>query len=556
MIVTHMIRERLEQALLEAQEGGLLPRVAPIGVSVERPQNTEHGDFATSLPLRLARSLRMNPLEIAQRLATLIHPGDALAQVWVEGPGFINFSLEPRWLAARVEDILEEGESYGNVPLGRGEPVQVEFVSINPTGPIHVGHARGGVLGDVLAKVLSAAGYNVTKEYYFNDAGNQMENFYNSLYARYQQALGRQAEMPQGGYMGDYMMDMAVEIVAEEGERFLDMPHRQAVEELGGVGLGKMLKSIQDDVERLRIQFDVWFRERTLYSEGQYKKAMDMLERNGHLTQREGATWFVSTALGEDKDNVLIRGSGVPTYFAADIAYHYNKFVERGFSRVIDVWGADHQGHVSRMKAAIGALGVDPNRLTIVINQMVTLKRGAQLLRASKRTGEVITIQELLDEVGTDPCRYFFLARSPDSQMDFDLELAKKESTENPVYYIQYAHARIAGILRLAQESGIDYRDGDVSLLTDPAELSLIRKMLVLPELIESMAVALEPHHLPHYAQDLATAFHWFYQQCRVISGIPGEEAVSRARLKLVKASAITLGRCLSLMGMEAPERM
>ncbi len=552
----HLIRDMLANALAEAQASGQLPSAPPIDVPVEHPSSPDHGDYASSLPLRLARSLRMNPLEIANRLVPLIPASDALARVWVEPPGFINFALEPRWLAGQVETVLEEGAAFGNVSLGKGESVQVEFVSINPTGPIHVGHARGGVLGDVLARVLDAAGFSVTREYYFNDAGNQMDNFYGSLYARYQQTLGRDAELPQGGYVGEYMVDVAKEIADEDGDRLLDLPAEQAIEELGRIGLGKMMQGIQSDMERLRIDFDVWFREHTLYNDGQYEKAMDTLARNNHLADREGATWFVSTALGEDKDNVLVRGSGVPTYFAADVAYHYNKFVERGFSRVIDVWGADHQGHVSRMKAAIGAMGIDPDRLTIIIHQLVTLKRGQQILRASKRAGEVITLQELLDEVGTDPCRYFFLARSPDSQMEFDLELAKKNSNENPVFYVQYAHARVASILNLAAENGIDHSNGDVSLLTDPAELALIRKILELPELIESMAVKLEPHHLPHYSQDLATAFHWFYQQCRVVSTAPGDEAITRARLKLVQASAIALRRTLSLMGMEAPEKM
>ena len=540
----------------EAKTSGLVPPGTAVDVTVEHPQSEEHGDFATSLPLKLARSLRMSPLEIAQRIAPLIPPADAVERVWAEPPGFINFSLTPAWLASQLEGIIAEGDEYGNIDLGKGERVQVEFVSVNPTGPIHVGHARGAVLGDALASVLSAAGYNVTREYYVNDAGSQMESFYNSLYIRYQQALGRDAEMPQGGYMGDYMVELAKNVAEEEGDRFLSMPVEEAVSEIGHIGLDRMLQNIRDDLENLRIRFDVWFRENTLYDGGQYQRAMDALSSDNHLMQREGATWFVSTALGEDKDNVVVRSNGTPTYFASDIAYHYNKFLERGFSKVIDVWGADHQGHVSRIKAAIGALGIDPQRLTVLIGQMVTLKRGSQLLRASKRTGEFITLPELLEEVGPDPCRYFFLARSPESQMEFDLELAKKESAENPVYYVQYAHARISSILRLAEERQIDFGDGDVSLLTHPGELSLIRKLVMLPELVESMAVNLEPHHLPHYAQDLAAAFHWFYQQCRVVSSEPGDEAITKARLKLVKASAIVLGRCLRLMGMEAPEQM
>ena len=540
----------------EARTSGLVPPGTAVDVTVEHPQSEEHGDFATSLPLKLARSLRMSPLEIAQRIAPLIPPADAVERVWAEPPGFINFSLKPAWLASQLEGIIAEGDEYGNIDLGKGERVQVEFVSVNPTGPIHVGHARGAVLGDALASVLSAAGYNVTREYYVNDAGSQMESFYNSLYIRYQQALGRDAEMPQGGYMGDYMVELAKNVAEEEGDRFLSMPVEEAVSEIGHIGLDRMLQNIRDDLENLRIRFDVWFRENTLYDGGQYQRAMDALSSDNHLMQREGATWFVSTALGEDKDNVVVRSNGTPTYFASDIAYHYNKFLERGFSKVIDVWGADHQGHVSRIKAAIGALGIDPQRLTVLIGQMVTLKRGSQLLRASKRTGEFITLPELLEEVGPDPCRYFFLARSPESQMEFDLELAKKESAENPVYYVQYAHARISSILRLAEERQIDFDDGDVSLLTHPGELSLIRKLVMLPELVESMAVNLEPHHLPHYAQDLAAAFHWFYQQCRVVSSEPGDEAITKARLKLVKASAVVLGRCLRLMGMEAPEQM
>ena len=540
----------------DARTSGLVPPGTAVDVTVEHPQSEEHGDFATSLPLKLARSLRMSPLEIAQRIAPLIPPADAVERVWAEPPGFINFSLKPAWLASQLEGIIAEGDEYGNIDLGKGERVQVEFVSVNPTGPIHVGHARGAVLGDALASVLSAAGYNVTREYYVNDAGSQMESFYNSLYIRYQQALGRDAEMPQGGYMGDYMVELAKNVAEEEGDRFLSMPVEEAVSEIGHIGLDRMLQNIRDDLENLRIRFDVWFRENTLYDGGQYQRAMDALSSDNHLMQREGATWFVSTALGEDKDNVVVRSNGTPTYFASDIAYHYNKFLERGFSKVIDVWGADHQGHVSRIKAAIGALGIDPQRLTVLIGQMVTLKRGSQLLRASKRTGEFITLPELLEEVGPDPCRYFFLARSPESQMEFDLELAKKESAENPVYYVQYAHARISSILRLAEERQIDFDDGDVSLLTHPGELSLIRKLVMLPELVESMAVNLEPHHLPHYAQDLAAAFHWFYQLCRVVSSEPGDEAITKARLKLVKASAIVLGRCLRLMGMEAPEQM
>ena len=452
--------------------------------------------------------------------------------------------------------MIQEGDSYGSLHPENPQRVQVEFVSVNPTGPIHVGHARGAVLGSGLASILAAAGYNVCREYYVNDAGSQMNAFYRSLYIRYLQALGREAQMPENGYMGSYMADLAQGVVSEEGERFLDLPETDAVAAIGETGLQKMLASIRQDLASIGIDFDVWFNESSLHESGEYDAAIDLLRQGGYLAQRDGATWFTSTALGEDKDNVLVRSTGEPTYFAADIAYHHNKFLGRGFDRVINIWGADHQGHISRVKAAVGAMGVDPAHLTVLISQMVTLKRGEEVVRISKRTGDLITLSELVDEVGPDACRFFFLSRSAESQMDFDLELAKQESADNTVYYVQYAYARIAGIMRLAQERGLDYSRGDVALLTHEAEDALVKKMLLLPEIIESIAQTLEPHHLPRYAVELATAFHWFYQQCRVVSSEPADAGITLARLKLVESCRIVLARCLSIMGMSAPERM
>jgi len=493
-MIKNEIKVLLEKAANEAQKRNLLPPIAMPEIVLERPQNPEHGDYASTLPLKLARAARMNPLTIAESLVSLIQLPKEIESIAVAPPGFINFSLRSDWLTAQVEDILSAGEEYGDLDLGEGARVQLEFVSVNPTGPLHVGHGRGAILGSTLANVLSASGHEVVKEYYINDAGSQMDAFYRSLYARYLQALGRDATMPSDG-----------------------------------------------------------FGEKSLFEFGQYERAMSLLKEKGYTVEKEGAVWFSSTALGEDKDNVLVRSDGSPTYFASDIAYHYNKFIERGFERVLDIWGADHQGHVSRMKAVIGALGIDPERLQIIISQMVTLKRGDLLLRASKRTGELITLRELVEEVGADACRFFFLSRSADSQMDFDLELAKRQSADNPVYYVQYAHARISSILRLAQGRGIDYHGGDVSLLTSEMELTLIRKMLQLPEVMEMVAQALEPHHLSYYALDLATIFHNFYEKCRVISQ---EEALTKARLKLVEAALIVLAKALRLMGMTAPYRM
>ena len=553
MMIKDEIAELIRQAAEEAQMRSLLPPLTMPEIVVERPQNPEHGDYASPLALKLARAARMNPLTIAQSLASLIHLPPGVESIAVAPPGFINFCLRSDWLARQVEELLAAGEDYGNLDLGKGAQVQVEFVSVNPTGPLHVGHGRGAILGSTLAKVLDAVGYRVVKEYYINDAGSQMDAFYRSLYARYQQALGIAAEMPSEGYFGQYMIDLATEIAAQEGDRFLTLPATEAIRELGRLGTEKVLQSIKSDLELLGVTFDVWFSEGGLYQEGQYQKAMSLLEERDHTSLKEGAVWFVSTALGEDKDNVLVRSDGSATYFASDIAYHYNKFIERGFDKVINIWGADHQGHVSRMKAVMGALGIDPDQLQIIISQMVSLKRGEEMIKASKRTGELVTLRELVEEVGVDACRFFFLSRSADSQMDFDLELAKRKSADNPVYYVQYAHARIASILRLAREKGIDYRQGDTSLLTTEPELTLIRRMLQLPEVMEMVASTLEPHHLSYYATDMATTFHNFYEKCRVISD---DEALTRARLKLVAAAKIVLAKTLRLMGMSAPERM
>ncbi len=545
--------ELVAQAAGEAQRQGKLPSVTLPDIVMEHPQNPEHGDYALSLPFKLARASGVNPLTIAADMVGLMAATPEVASIAVAPPGFINFTLKSDWLTGQVDAMLRAGEAYGNIDLGQGSRVQVEFVSVNPTGPLHVGHGRGAILGSTLANVLVASGYNVEKEYYINDTGSQIDSFSRSLYARYQQCLNIDVEMPSDGYFGDYMVDLAKAIVAEEGDRFLKLPESEAMSQLGRLGLDRMIQQIKADLELLGVNFDVWFSEQSLYDEGQYQQVMSLLRQGGYIAEKEDATWFVSTALGEDKDNVVVRGDGSPTYFASDIAYHYNKFVERQFDRVINIWGADHQGHVSRMKAVVGALGISPEKLEVLISQLVTLRRGADLVRVSKRSGDIITLREVMDEVGADACRFFFLSRSADAQMDFDLELAKKESPENPVYYVQYAHARIASILSLAQQRGIDYGDGDVSVLTTEPELTLIRKMLRLPETVELVARTLEPHHLPYYAQDLATVFHSFYKQCRVVSK---DETLTKARLKLVESAKLVLAKTLHLMGMTAPEKM
>jgi arginyl-tRNA synthetase len=543
----------LQQAVLKAQQEGGLAAAALPEVLIEHPQNPEHGDFASGLPLRMARAMRMSPLAIAEEVSKHIVPPPQVDKVWIAPPGFINFTLRKDWLSKEVESILTAGEMYGDAELGKGKRVQLEFVSVNPTGPLHVGHGRGAVLGSTLANILTAVGYAVEREYYINDMGTQITNFGRSLYARYLQSLGKEATMPPDSYHGNYVVDLAKEIVQEHGDRFLSLPDTEAVSQLGEVGVAKMLQGIKQDLELLNVVFDCWFSERSLYTGGQYSQAMELLQSGAYVAKKENATWFESSALGEDKDNVLVRSDGSPTYFASDIAYHYNKFLERKFDQVIDIWGADHQGHVPRMKAVLKALGCGPEQLKVIICQLVTLRRGEEIVKVSKRSGDIITLREVIEEVGPDPCRFIFLSRSADSQMDFDMELAKKQSADNPVYYVQYAHARIASILRLAKQREIDHSQGDVSLLTSEPELTLIRRLILLPEIVERVAVALEPHHLPYYAQDLATVFHSFYKQCRVVSE---DQALTRARLKLVKASQTVLAKVLRLMGMSAPETM
>ena len=556
MTLRNHIETLLRQGLADAQRDGLLPTTPVEELIIERPQNPDHGDFACSVPLKLAKPMRTRPMAIAEVLVSQVPPDGAVEKVWAAPPGFVNFSLDRSWLARQVDSIRGAGPDYGNTDIGAGQRVQVEFVSVNPTGPLHVGHARGAVIGSALANILDAAGYEVEREYYLNDAGTQMDMFNQSLFARYQQLFDRDAQVPEDGYQGEYMIDLAQELKSKEGDRFLGAPETEAVRELGELAMEMVVKAIKQDLERLRVSFDVWFSERTLYTDKQYEMAIELLRDRGFLTERDGAVWFVGTALGEEQDTVLVRRTGAPTYFASDVAYHYSKFVERRFDRVVNVWGADHQGHVSRMKAVMGALGIPPERLTLMISQMVSLKRDGEVVRASKRSGDIVTLKELVDEVGPDACRYFFLARSPESQMEFDLALAKKQSSENPVYYVQYAHARITGILELASEKGIDFQEGDLSLLVHEAELALVRKLLVLPDLVETMARNLEPHHLPHFAHELATAFHWFYEKCRVVSGVSGEEEITKARLKLAEAAKVGLARCLDLMSMDAPQRM
>ena len=553
MSVRQEIAELVDTAARAAQSAGEIPAIVLPEPTVERPARPEHGDYASSLPMRLSRAARTSPLAIAEAIAKHMDVEGRVGEVTVAQPGFINIRLADAWLRRQVDTIFSAGSSFADAEQSKGRKVQVEFVSANPTGPVHVGNGRWASIGDSLARVLTAAGYEVEKEYLVNDQFTQIDVFALTLLARYKQLFGVEVEIPEDGYPGQYVSDLAAEIKDEVGERFLS--DNSPSIEFRRMGIDRMVATIRSDLEAMGVHYDNWFFESSLYSEsGVYNASMEELRRRGAIVEKEGATWLASSALGEEKDNVLVRSTGVPTYFASDIAYHYDKFFGRGFDQVIDIWGADHQGHVSRVKTAVGALGVESERLEIIIGQLVSLKRDGVAVRLSKRAGEIITLRDVVDEVGPDACRFFFLQRSADAQMEFDLELAKRQGNENPVYYVQYGHARIAGILGQAAERGIDHSDADVGLLSHEAELALIRKMLLLPELVESIAENHEPHHLPHYALELATAFHDFYERCRVLND--DDLPITRARLRLAATAKIALARTLDLMGMTAPERM
>jgi arginyl-tRNA synthetase len=553
-MIRDQIAELVTTAVEAAQRSGDLPAAALPEVTIDRPKIAEHGDYASNIAMRLQRAVQGRPMEIAETIRRHLPAAPAIGEARVAPPGFINFRLDERWLAAQVDEILRAGPAFADLRPPTPLKVQVEFVSANPTGPIHVGNGRGAATGSTLANVLRAAGHEVATEYYINDAGSQIETFTQTLYARYQQLFGRQAQIPEGGYPGAYVVEVAEQIKAAHGDGFLRPEGAPAPEAIGRLGIELMVEQIRADLAALNVRYDRWFHERDLYEEGgDYHETMALLRGRGYIAEREGAVWFTSTELGEDKDNVLVRSGGAPTYFASDIAYHRDKFLTRGFDRVIDIWGADHQGHVSRLKAAVKAIGGDPDVLVILLYQLVTLKRGGVPVRLSKRADNIITLREVVDEVGADACRFFFLLRSADSQMEFDIDLAKRQSNENPVYYVQYAHARTAGILRTGEERGLSHADGDAALLTHPKELALIRKMLQLPELVDLVARTYEPHHLPHYALDLATTFTEFYTECRVVTE---DVPLSKARLKLTAAAKAALARVLTLMGMTAPDRM
>lgn len=567
LLVTVPLREQiadlLRAGLRAVQTSGALPVFdIPEMIAVDQSRHETHGDYASPVCMGLAKVLRRAPLQIAQVVAQHIPPADFVAQLEVAPPGYLNFTLSTDWVARQIPVVLEAGEVWGNVALGAGQRAQVEFVSANPTGPITIGSARNAVIGDTLAAVLDAAGYAVEREYYVNDAGSKVRNFGASIFARYANLLGEDVPFPEQGYPAAYVTELAQRAQAEFGDRYLAQECDAAIRALGLWGIDRILDGVRDDLAQLRVHFDSWFSEKSLYESGLFDVMMAKLREGGYIVEYDGATWFRHPDL--EKDAVLIRSPQVisdpedrPTYLASDIPYLWNKIVERGFDKAIYVWGADHHGDVPRVQAAAKALGVDVDRLVFIIYQMVTLLRGGQEVRMSKSSGEFVTLRELVDEVGPDPIRFMMLTRTVDVTLDFDLDLAVEQSDRNPVYYVQYAHTRIAGVLRKAVEEGcaLDV-PGDPALLTHPSELALIRKMLALPEVITLAANSMAPHVLTFYATELASLFHAFYRDCRVVSTLPEDAALTQARLMLARAAQHVLARVLHLMGMDAPERM
>ena len=557
MQITDTLASLVSEALESAQTSGSLPAAGDVEIKIERPKMPEHGDFSTSLPLALARSMRMAPLQIAEAISAEIPEHHMVGSVTFAAPGFVNFTLSTKWLQLQVDVIREAGEKFGSVESGAGQSIQIEFVSVNPTGPLHVGHARGAVIGSSLANVLDAAGYDVQREYYVNDAGNQMRVFYDTLYSRYMQAAGHDVPLPEQSYPGEFLEELASDLLKDLGDGAVSKDKADAIADLAPESLKRTLANIKHTLELLGVSYDQWFYESQLLSSGRFDEVLKFLEDADLIVERDGAKWFAATKLGLEEDIVVIRsGDGGPTYFGTDIAYHHEKFMERKFDRVVNVWGADHHGHVARMHALLQAFGLNPDRLTIILNQIVNFSNEGESLKFSKRNNVMVTVDELIEEVGADATRFTFLSRSPESHMEFDLGLAKTQSSENPVYYVQYAHARMASILRTATERKITFESADLSLLVHKHELELIRKIIELPAVVERSAERLEPHHLPHFALELARSLQRFYESCRVVSSEEDELPISQARLQLVEAAKVALSRTLSLMGMSSPDRM
>jgi arginyl-tRNA synthetase len=548
------VKEALAEAVLEA---GLVATKDELPViTLEVPKDKTHGDLATNLAMQLTKIAKKNPRQIAEAIIDKLGNGRASIQsAEIAGPGFINFRLDKWYLYPIIGEVLTLGNKYGEIQSGQGKRVQVEFVSANPTGSLHLGHARGAAVGDALCNVLSSAGYEVTREYYINDAGNQVNNLAKSIEARYRQALGQAAEMPEDGYHGEDIVGFAKELAELEGDRLLSLSDEARFDYFRTYGLEKELAKIKRDLARFGVQFNEWYSETSLYENDKVTEVLGALRAQGHVYELDGAVWLSSTTFGDDKDRVLVKNDGSYTYLTPDAAYHMDKY-KRGYDQMINIWGADHHGYIPRMKAAMAALGNDPDKLTVLIAQMVSLFQNGEKVKMSKRTGKAVTMEDLMDEVGVDAIRYFFTMRSMDSHLDFDMDLAVSKSNENPVFYVQYAHARICSIFRQAEEQGIavlPWQEASLTRLNTEQEFDLLRKIGELPETIAEAARIYAPHTIIRYVYELASLFHSYYKAERVITE---DTEQSQARIQLLAALKVTLANTLALVGVSAPEKM
>lgn len=553
-----LLIQALSEALSRAQTAGDIPENAAAEVELQTPRDPRHGDLSTSLAMVIASETERPAREVAETLLRYLQlPEGLVDDISVAGAGFVNFTLSAAWLRGIVRRVLDQGERYGRSEVGGGKRLLLEFVSANPTGPLAVVQGRAAAIGDTLANLFERIGWRVSREYYVNDATNstQVQRFAETLNARYLEQLGKDASVPEDGYQGEYVVDMAAELVAAEGDRYLEMPHGERVAALYEYCLREIVASHKRDMLAFGVEFDTWFMESSLHENDEVGRAMEALKEAGYSYDADGAVWLRATELGDEQDHVLIRSDGRPSYLAGDIAYHKNKF-ERGFHRLIDIWGPDHQGHVKRTKAGVRALGYDASRFEILIHQIVRLFRGSEMVRMSKRAGDIVPLAGLVEDVGPDAARFFFLMQSMDSQLDFDLELAKKQANENPVYYVQYAHARICSILREAEERGVRLPQPDavnLDRLEASDELGLARKLGDLPDEIQQAAERCETHRMTRCARELGAAFHSFYTNCRVLND-DGE--LTAARLSLVQAVRTALRIVLDIIGVSAPEKM
>lgn len=551
------LREKILDALGRAVANGELPAEPLPAFNIEKPANSANGDFSSNIALAGAKAFKKAPRMIAQSIADNIDlEGTLFEKVEIAGPGFLNFYLSQRYYSEIVKDVITRGEDYGASNFGKGKKVLVEFVSANPTGPMHIGNARGGAIGDCLAAVLEKAGYNVSREFYVNDAGNQIEKFATSLEVRYLQLYKDGIEMPEDAYKGADITEHAKSFAAEYGDKYVEAESGERRKVLVDFALPKNIAGLERDLLQYRIKYDNWFKESTLHADGSVAKIIEKFKELGVTYEQDGALWFKASEFGNDKDVVLIRANGIPTYIVPDIAYHYNKLVTRGYDKAVDVLGADHHGYVPRMKAALSALGIDENRLDCVIMQMVRLVRDGETIKLSKRSGKAITLTTLLDEIPIDAARFFFNLREPNSHFDFDLDLAAQETSQNPVYYVQYAHARICSILKKAQSSGITLRtptDEELDLLNSPEETELIRHLSSLTDEVITAAKTYDPARITHFVIELATLFHKFYNAQRVIAD---DEGLMQARLYLCVAVKDTIKNILTMLKISAPESM